>query len=85
MHGFGVAQAREGFWQIGIDRFLEDGAQEIFHDPGDFRFVEEGGFNINLGEFGLTIGAQILIAEALGDLVVTVEAGNHQQLLEKLR
>src|SRR3546814_1182080 len=35
--------------------------------------------------FRLAVGAQILVAEAAGDLVVAVEARHHQQLLEQLR
>ncbi len=40
---------------------------------------------VNLGELGLAVGAQVLVAEALDDLVVAVVAGHHQQLLEELR
>ena len=32
----------------------------------------------------MAVGAQILVAEALDDLAVTVVAGDHQQLLEQL-
>jgi hypothetical protein len=41
--------------------------------------------SIDLGELGLAVGAQVLVAEAAHDLVVAVEAGNHQQLFEQLR
>jgi nitrate reductase NapAB chaperone NapD len=41
--------------------------------------------HVDLGELGLAVGAQVLVAEALGDLVVAVEARHHQQLLEELR
>jgi hypothetical protein len=54
----------------------------IIHDR---RLVEEGGLDIDLGELRLPVGAQILVAEALGDLVVAIKAGHHQQLLEQLR
>jgi hypothetical protein len=46
--------------------------------------VQERGLDIDLGEFGLAVGAQVFVAETLGDLVVTIEAGHHQQLLEQL-
>ena len=52
---------------------------------GDLRHAQERGFDVDLGELGLAVGAQVLVAEALGDLVVAVEAGDHQQLLEQLR
>ena len=33
----------------------------------------------------LAVGAQVFVAKAFGDLVIAVEAGNHQHLLEQLR
>ena len=51
----------------------------------DLLLVEERGLDVDLRELGLAVGAQVLVAEALGDLVVAVEAGDHQQLLEQLR
>ena len=47
--------------------------------------LDEGHLDVELGEVGLAIGAQVLVAEAAGDLVVALEAGDHQQLLEQLR
>ena len=37
-----------------------------------------------MGELRLAVGAQVLVAEAAGDLEVLLEAGHHQQLLELL-
>ena len=51
----------------------------------DLLLVEERGLDVDLRELGLAVGAQVLVAEALRDLVVAVEAGDHQQLLEELR
>ena len=65
---------------------LNTGADQVFHDAGDLVFVQERGFDIDLGEFRLAVGAQVFVAEALGDLVV---AGRNRQpsaaLLEQLR
>ena len=47
--------------------------------------LREGRFEVDLGELGLAVGAQILVAEAAGDLEVALEAGDHQDLLEDLR
>ena len=47
--------------------------------------VDEAHLEVELGELGLAIGAQILVAEAADDLVVALEAAHHQQLLEQLR
>ena len=35
----------------------------------------------DLGELGLAVGAQVLVAEALGDLKVPVQPGGHEHLL----
>ena len=51
----------------------------------DVLLGQEGSLDINLGELGLAICTQVFIAEALGDLVVAVKAGHHEQLLEQLR
>ena len=64
---------------------LEGLAQELLHEPEDVFLTHEAGFDIELRELGLTIRAQILVAEALDDLIVAIEAGHHQQLLHELR
>ena len=46
--------------------------------------IDKRELHIRLCELGLSVGAQILIAEALRDLEVAVETGAHQQLLEQL-
>src|SRR3546814_17230421 len=48
-------------------------------------FIQEGGFAIDLGEFRLTVGAQVFVPETFGDLVIAVETRDHQHLLEQLR
>ena len=47
--------------------------------------VDEGHLDVELGELGLPVGAEVLVAVAPGDLVVALHAGDHQQLLEQLR
>ena len=42
-------------------------------------------FHIDLRELRLTVGAEILVAEATGNLIILVHAANHQHLLENLR
>ena len=41
--------------------------------------------DVHLGELRLAVGAQVLVAEAAGDLVVALDAGDHEHLLEQLR
>ena len=60
-------------------------AHQALHQTHDVVLGEEGGLDVQLRELRLPVGAQVLVAEAAHDLVVTVEAGDHQQLLEDLR
>ena len=48
-------------------------------------FLDEAHLDVDLGVLGLPVGAQILVAERPRDLVVALEAADHQQLLEQLR
>ena len=51
----------------------------------DLELGQERRLDVDLRELGLAVGAQILVAIALADLVVAVEARHHQHLLEQLR
>ena len=51
----------------------------------DELLVGEGHLDVELGDLLDAVGAEILVAEADRDLVVAVEAGDHEQLLEDLR
>ena len=87
-HGFVVGHDGEaGFrgHQIHVEALLEDGANHVFHEFADFEFGEEARFDIDLREFGLTVGTEVFVAEALHDLIVTVKASHHQKLLKELR
>ncbi len=64
---------------------MEGAADHALEHRADLFLGEERGFDVDLRELGLAVGAQVFVAEALGDLVVAVEAGHHQQLLEQLR
>ena len=83
-HGLGQGHVRQ-FAELDVQHFLEQVAHHGLGDAHDVFFIEEAGLDIDLGEFRLTVGTQVFVAEALGDLVVAVEAGDHQQLLEQLR
>ncbi|CAB4728444.1 unannotated protein [freshwater metagenome] len=45
----------------------------------------EAGFGVELHELELAIGTKIFVAKTTSDLVVTIDAANHAQLLEQLR
>ncbi len=59
------------------DRFA-DGVEHVV-------LGDEAHLHVELHELVLTIGAQVLVAQAAGHLVVAVDAADHQELLEELR
>jgi len=48
-------------------------------------FGDEGHLDVDLGELGLTVGAQVFVTEATRDLVIALDAANLRELLEELR
>ena len=54
-------------------------------EPEDVVLVDERHLDVDLRELGLPIEPQVLVAEALDDLEVAVEARDHEELLEELR
>ena len=84
-HRVFVGHHRERIRQRHAEHFLEQVARERFHQRADRLLAEERGLDVDLRELGLPVGAQVLVAEALDDLVVAVEARDHQHLLEQLR
>ena len=63
----------------------ERGAHDTLGDRHHVLLVDERHLHVELRELELAVGPQRLVAEAAGDLVVALEAGDHQQLLEQLR
>ena len=63
-------------WKVCADHF--------FHGVHDAGFVNEGHFDVELGEFGLAVGAEVFVAKAADDLVVAFEAGGDEHLFEEL-
>jgi hypothetical protein len=64
---------------------VERCAQKAFGCGEDGGHLREADLEVDLGEVGLTVGAEVFVAEAAGDLEVAVEAGDHEELLEDLR
>ena len=55
-----------------------------FEELDDIVLLHKAHFAVNLCEFGLTVGAEVFVAEALHNLEVAVHARYHEQLLESL-
>ena len=84
VHGLPVVHAtqRRGH----LDTHAAEGiGKNLFEGAHNVVLVHEGHLDIDLGELGLTVGAQVLVAEALGNLVVALDATDHEQLLQELR
>src|SRR5919106_878567 len=84
LHRLGVGQAREGV-HVHTEHFLPYVSEHPFGDIEHVVHFHERHLEVELGEVRLAVGAQILVTEAPGDLVIAVEARHHQQLLEELR
>ena len=64
-----------------FQNFLEN----AFHHVDYIVFLNERHLDVNLSKLGLTICAKVFIAEATCNLVIALNAANHQHLLELLR
>ena len=84
MHGLGVGHHRE-HPQVDLERAQKHRFDHVLEQVANVLLSQERGLNVNLSELRLPVSAQIFVAETLGDLVVAVKAGHHQQLLEQLR
>ncbi|CKT19367.1 Uncharacterised protein [Mycobacterium tuberculosis] len=83
-HRFGIADPRDGRRNPVAYQRPQLG-QNFLGDRDDVLGVDEAHLHIELGEFGLAVGAEVLVAVAAGDLVVAFHPRHHQQLLEQLR
>ena len=63
-----------GLGQRCIEHRAEQMPHETFHEGHDLVTRQERGFDVELREFRLAVGAQVLVAEAAHDLVVAIEA-----------
>jgi hypothetical protein len=84
-HGFGIGHARQRIRQLHLQHFLEQEPYQPLHQSLDVALIEKGSLDVELRELRLAIRAQILIAKTAHDLVVAVEARDHQELLVDLR
>ena len=83
LHGLLPAHPREGAGQLDPPDG-EHAHRQLLDQLIDELLVDEGGFQVDLGELGLPVRPGVLVAEAADDLVVALHPGDHQQLLELL-
>ncbi len=84
-HGVAVGNAREGQGKLPAKAGPEQVGDHPFHDPDDVLLGDKGHLHVDLGELGLAVRPEVLVAEALDDLEVAVETRHLQELLEDLR
>ena len=76
-------------FHIGLHVVFEDLFVDRDHDALDDQedvvLADERHLHVELRELGLAIRAEVLVAEALANLEVLVDAADHQSLLEELR
>ena len=60
-------------------------AGHLLKELNDILLVDEAHLAVYLCELWLTVRTKVLVAEALGNLEVTVETSHHKQLLKGLR
>ena len=84
-HRLGVIEPGQGGGDVLAGELLGKRLDEPFHRFENVLELDEGHLDVELSELGLTIGAEVLVSEATGDLEVAVHPGDHQQLLVKLR
>ena len=83
-HRVGVRDAREGTGELDVDELPELGV-DLLGQRDDVVLVDEAHLDVELGELGLPVGPEVLVAVAARDLVVPLETTDHQELLEQLR
>ena len=74
--------------QNGVDtstRRASTAPQHVLGERHDVVLLDEAHLDVELGELGLAIGAEVLVAIAPRDLVVAFQTADHEQLLEQLR
>src|SRR5581483_3376994 len=59
--------------------------QKLLHNCEDRLTAREAHLQVDLRELKLTVGAEVFIAEAAGDLEVAIKTRDHENLLEDLR
>ena len=84
-HRVGVGQPLERDLELDADRLAPDRLHHLLHQGHDELDVREGHLDVELRQLVEPIRAQVLVSEAARDLVVALEARDHEQLLEDLR
>ena len=80
-----MREAREGRRQLAVEGVAPHAPEHAFGGVEHVLLLDERHLHVDLGELGLPVRAQVLVAQALGDLEVAVDAAAHEELLVELR
>ena len=83
-HSLFVGKARNGSYKVDSENFLEYALHKALAHCKYVLHLDKGHFKVYLSKFGLSVGSEILVAEASCYLHISVKAGNHRKLLVKL-
>ena len=81
IHRILVGEARERERDLDVVGGFDNGGEDLFAECEDVFFGDEGGFDVELSELGLAVGAEIFVAKTARDLEVALDAADHQELL----
>ena len=84
-HGIVPTDTRESFFYIDAPDHLEQMLGHSFENVQHVFLLHKAHFAVDLCKFGLAVRTQVFVTETFHDLEITVETGNHQQLLQRLR
>ncbi|SKT67734.1 Uncharacterised protein [Mycobacteroides abscessus subsp. abscessus] len=83
-HRLGIGDAVDGCRHPVADQ-IPQRDEDLLGERDDIVLVHEAHLDVELGEFGLPVGAEILVPVTARDLVIPLHTGDHEQLLEQLR
>src|SRR6266508_1458521 len=83
--GLVPGESRERNLELDADRLAPDVTDHALHQVEEELAVRKCHLDVELGDLLDPVRAQVFIPEAACDLVVAIEAGDHEQLLEDLR
>ena len=85
VHGLVIGKPLHRQRYFHVQRRLENFRNHGFHDRQDIIAFHERHFDVELGEFRLTVCPQVFIPETTGNLKITLVPCHHENLLENLR
>ncbi len=85
LHSLDPRHAAERLGELHAQHLAEHVARPALEDLQYILLLDERHLAVDLRELGLTVGPEILVAEASHDLEIAVVTGHHKQLFERLR